>query len=131
VLSGSRFGVNSAVPAGGLLATVDPAEAPLSAVLFVDAAAPMTLVAGAKVRGGGLSGAVSTVEPYPATDADMARRFGVAALPGAVGANHRPVRVVGVSFAARAWPGASLTPVRLEAVVGSRHVGTVLFGGGS
>lgn len=116
------------VDGGAPLGAIDRVDQPLSALLLLDAGAPPGIPAGTRVRGAGLTGTVTQVEPYPLTSADLAGRYGIGRLPGP--AADRLVRPVLVDLGVPAWPGATATPVRLDLIVGERRPVDVLLGGG-
>ncbi|MDQ7904154.1 HlyD family efflux transporter periplasmic adaptor subunit [Phytohabitans sp. ZYX-F-186] len=118
----------SPVSGGEVLATVEPAGARLGAVLLLDAANMATVPTGTKVRGAGLSGRVTAVEPYPVRADDLAARFGQRSLPGD---GQRLVRAVHVDLGLPARAGATLTPVRLDLVLGERRPADLLWHGGA
>lgn len=119
----------STVTGGDLLATVDPAGARLGAILLLDAAGPAAVPAGTKVRGGGLTGQVTGVDPYPLAVGDLAAQLGQRTLPGD-GGGQRLVRVVHVDLGVPARAGAALTPVRLDLVLGEQRPAELLWHGG-
>ncbi|MEV6693654.1 biotin/lipoyl-containing protein [Micromonospora sp. NPDC051196] len=116
------------VDGGATLGTVDRTDQRLSALLLLDAGRPAGIPAGAQVRGAGLTGTVTQVEAYPLTTTDLAGRYGIARLPGY--ADDRLVRPVLVDLGVPAWPGATLTPIRLDLIVGTERPVDVLLGGG-
>jgi Biotin-requiring enzyme len=127
VLSGLGVRAGAPVTRGTVMGTVDHVGAPLSALLLAGANAMVT--PGATVRGRGFAGRVTSVEPYPIPADQVARRYGLATLPVAVppGTLVRPVLV---DLRVPAWQGATLTPVRLDLVVGrQRPIDVVLHGG--
>ncbi|MFG2062153.1 biotin/lipoyl-containing protein [Micromonospora sp. NPDC048871] len=116
------------VKGGATLGAVDRAEQRLSALLLLDAGQPAGIPAGTPVRGAGLSGTVTQVEAYPLSTTDLADRYGILRLPGYP--DERLVRPVLVDLGVSAWPGATLTPVRLDLIVGTDRPLDVLLGGG-
>ncbi|MGN9910003.1 biotin/lipoyl-containing protein [Phytohabitans sp. LJ34] len=117
----------NAVSGGDVLATVEPAGARLGALLLLDAGQP-AVPAGTKVRGSGLTGRVTGVEPYPVRADDLAARFGQRSLTGD---GQRLVRAVHVDLGVPARAGATLTPVRLDLVLGERRPADLLWHGGA
>jgi biotin carboxyl carrier protein len=127
VLSGLGVRAGAPVSRGAVIGTVDHVGAPLSALLLANANA--VVAPGATVRGAGFHGQVTSVEPYAVPADQVARRYGLTTLPVAVapGALVRPVLV---DLRVPAWQGATLTPVRLDLVVGQqRPIDLVLRGG--
>jgi hypothetical protein len=118
------------VEGGRLLATVEPAGARLGAVLFLDAARFAAVSPGAVVRGSGVHGRVTGVDPYPVSIDDVAASLGRRSLPG-TGDGQRLVRVVHVDLGVPAWAGATLTPVRLALVLGTERPADLLRHGGA
>jgi hypothetical protein len=118
----------SAVSGGDVLATVEPAGARLGALLLLDAGQPAAVPTGTKVRGAGLTGRVTGVEPYPVRADDLAARLGQRSLPGD---GQRLVRAVHVDLGVPARAGATLTPVRLDLVLGERRPADLLWHGGA
>lgn len=116
------------VSGGDVVATVEPAGARLGAVLLLDAALPAAVPAGTAVRGAGLSGRVTAVEPYAVPAAEIAARLGQRSLPGD---GQRLVRAVHVDLGVPARPGVTLTPVRLDLVLGEKRPADLLWHGGA
>ncbi|MEW2474931.1 hypothetical protein AB0875_14185 [Micromonospora gifhornensis] len=116
------------VKGGATLGVVDRADQRLSALLLLDAGQPAAIPAGAQVRGAGLTGTVTRVEAYPLSTAELAGRYGIGRLPGHD--DDRLVRPVLVDLGVSAWPGATLTPIRLDLIVGAERPVDVLLGGG-
>jgi hypothetical protein len=117
-----------AVEGGAVLATVEPAGARLGAVLLLDAGQPALIPAGSRVRGAGLTGRVTAVEPFPVRVDELAVRLGQRSLPGD---GSRLVRPVHVDLGVPARVGATLTPVRLGLVLGRRTPADLLWHGGA
>jgi hypothetical protein len=117
------------VAAGETLAGVDQVGGRLGATLLGDPVAAAGLRPGMTVRGTVLRGhtaKVVSVALYPVTVTELAHRLGAAALPGD---GNRLVRPVSVEVdGVTAWPGATLTPVRLDVVVGKGHPADALLG---
>jgi len=127
VLSGLGVRTGAPVARGAVVGTVDHVGAPLSALLLANANAVVS--PGASVRGAGFHGTVTSVEPYAIPADQVARRYGLSALPVALppGTLVRPVLV---DLRVAAWQGATLTPIRLDLVVGhQRPIDVVLHGG--
>lgn len=118
----------SQVSGGSVLATVEPSGARLGAILLLDAGTPAVVTVGAPVRGAGLTGRVTAVEPYPVRADELATRLGQ---PSLGGDGARLVRAVHVDFGVPARAGATLTPVTLDLVLGDRSPADLLRHGGA